>query len=109
MDMAETIRQHLRRRTRLSLWLLVLGVGVAFVLMLGVRFAPWAADFAVLIVAGALIGSTALCSFQRCPSCGRWFDRSEYARFTWPFLREPDACTRCGLSYSEPWRKFKKA
>jgi hypothetical protein len=49
-----------------------------------------------------------LLCWHEVPKGGRWYARSDYARFTWFFLSEPDACPRCGESYDAPWRKWSK-
>ena len=108
MEQIATIRQHLRRRSKIALLFLLGGMGLTLVLVWVARFAPWLQALAPITFMAAVIGGTVPCTFQRCPGCGRWFDRGEYAGFTWPFAREPIACSRCGLSYDTEWRKYKR-
>jgi hypothetical protein len=106
--MPETIRQHLKRRARLSL--LIIGVGMLLMLVLTplMHYGTWAGCLVIGIFVAMAVGSIASCAGMRCPNCGRWYSRGDYARFTWFFLSEPDVCPRCGESYDAPWRKWSK-
>jgi hypothetical protein len=100
--MNETIRQHIKRRARLSmrilLWYFVVMIGLLAI----ARNRPWGGPLAgTLFVAMGV--SLVWAAWIRCPKCGRWLSRNEFARFSWWFLREPDACPRCGVSYETPW------
>ena len=80
--MPETIREHLKRRGRLSLMILVIGAALMLVILWveGSRHRVVArvVDAVVLVATGA--GVIGACISQRCPGCGRWFTRTDYSR-----------------------------
>jgi hypothetical protein len=105
---AETIREHLKRRARLSLLIVLCGIGLLSVCVAVAPRVHAAGALALIVFALMAVGSIAAAAGMRCPGCGRWYTRDDYARFTWFFLREPDACPRCGESYDAPWRKWSR-
>ena len=107
--MAETIREHLKRRAQLSLQSVMAGVGLMFLALWLEEFIDWAGVLMIVVFVVSALASIAAAGGMRCPGCGRWFSRGEYAAFTWPFFKEPESCPRCGQSYDAPWRKWRKS
>jgi hypothetical protein len=100
--MSVTIREHVRRRAKQSTAILFW----AFVLMICLlaigRNRPWVGPTVGLVFV-AMVAGLIWSAWIRCPRCGRWFSRTDLARFTWWFLREPEACPRCGVSLDTAW------
>jgi hypothetical protein len=98
--MSETIRQHVKRRVRLTA--VVLAVGMAAMLyLLDHRVEPWARSASLPAFAAMAVGLI-WSGWVNCPRCGYLFSRNEFARFAWPSLPEPDNCPHCGISLDSP-------
>jgi hypothetical protein len=97
----KTIRDYLRRRVRVTAAIFVGGMLLLIYLLGHWREHAWGRS--AVIAAFCLMSAALLWSgWLKCPRCGTFVTRNDFARFAWPFLREPDTCPECGISLDTP-------
>lgn len=97
--MRETMRDHIRRRSRLAL----VGVFIGALLMIS---APGTALTISLEITGAVvIGSALVIAVRtRCPKCRRPLDRHVIAALVRCSQAPPERCPHCGVNLNQPHR-----
>jgi hypothetical protein len=99
--MPGTIRQYIKRRIRLTAAILVGGM-LLLLYLVQHRDQPGARAACVAVFCATAVGLL-WATWVKCPRCGYFFSRNDFARFAWPFLDEPDQCPRCSVSLDDPY------
>jgi hypothetical protein len=102
--MYETMRDYLRRKDRLAVALIVIGLALV-VLRMGATFMFSPQDLhsqvglftaARMLGLALILGGAALQSRLKCPKCNQPLGRRKR------FASVPPSCPRCGVSFDEP-------